>query len=192
MPANVDLIGIARSKNVSPRSLQNLRGYNTTGRRTCRRCKCWRLRIDFKVHTWADAECTRPQRLMPDCDTCRRGTVKRRNAAYKDRRRELRRIKREARLFTEEFEQRRVSAIVDGMPRDQRFEYELEGCLAITVCGITVADEDRDPRPIPTGCHRCWRTGTNGAGEAYINCPDADVKNTRRDDIRSRRLTLTA
>jgi hypothetical protein len=53
-----------------------------------------------------------------------------------------------------------------ALTKAEDVEEMLEGVLPIV--GFSLADEDYDPTPVPTGCHRCWRTG----GEPCFRCSD--------------------
>jgi len=73
-----------------------------------------------------------------------------------------------------------VVSILAGMPKEKRIEYELEGCLPISVCGFVL--EDLDPTPLPQGCPECWKSPGNGW--VCDRCPDPDAKEKRRQDLR--------
>jgi hypothetical protein len=69
-----------------------------------------------------------------------------------------------------------AAALVRDLPLEQRREYELSGVTAITVGGVSLADEDHDPAPVPTGCASCWRGPGSVYGSVCRRCPDPASK----------------
>lgn len=87
----------------------------------------------------------------------------------------------------------KAAIAVESMPRDDVVQYELEGVLPMADSGVaSLADEDYDPTPVPTGCHDCWRRGCVIAGfqGVCVNCPAPPSKQEVRDEVK-RQLPLT-
>jgi hypothetical protein len=145
---------------------------STCGRRNCRRCRRWRLITDFSVQKWRD---DRPANLRLDCEHCQRIINRTRRYIREQRHRPA--------------ESYRVAGILAAMSKEQRVEYELEGCLPIVGAAVGLVFEDLDPSPVPPGCPGSWR-GPGGEGFAICtHCPDPDAAKKRRQALaRSRPL----
>jgi hypothetical protein len=65
--------------------------------------------------------------------------------------------------------------VIADMSKADRYLYEMEGILPLG--DWSVADEDYDLTPVPTGCPSCYLYG----GIECIACPDPDVKAHRRE-----------
>jgi hypothetical protein len=153
------------------------------GRKHCGgECKRFRHVSDFSVIKWADMEKTRPQRFRNMCRTCAERDRKSRYTYKRGPRRDTPSVQPPRRVLkpkskpkprVEEhvdpriLEARRASAIIGRMSKEDRHEYNVEGCLPITA-GWGLSDEDYDPTPVPKGCPSCYLTG----GLPCDTCPD--------------------
>lgn len=75
----------------------------------------------------------------------------------------------------------RVREIILDMPKEDRVDYEVEGCMPLleTPAPFGWVDEDTDATPVPAGCPQCYLTGTNN--ECCGSCPSpVSVKEIRR------------
>jgi hypothetical protein len=158
------------------------------GRRHCIGCRRWRHVCDYTVDRWADLARTEPRTFRPKCRTCANQTNKRRYhdkplevraAPYRERRRRLRgsrppryrpKVEPLPPPSTPELERLHVEQFLARMTKENRLQFELEGALPFSVMSIAV--EDYDPTPVPTGCPSCYLHG----GVPCESCPDADVK----------------
>jgi DNA-binding CsgD family transcriptional regulator len=78
----------------------------------------------------------------------------------------------------------KAAIVVESMPRDDVIQYELEGVLPMADSGVaSLADEDYDPAPVPTGCPGCWRTfDPDGGGPTpCFSCPSPPSKQELRE-----------
>jgi hypothetical protein len=78
--------------------------------------------------------------------------------------------------LTSRREERHADHLLHALPFDERHEYELEGVTRIMIGGLSIADEDYDPTPVPEGCPSCWR-GPGALDQSPCQrCPDPEAK----------------